>query len=118
MGIVITLVLLITLLSLCIGVVGSDTALLNRAVARRAVALTALIAGLWNAVWYGAQHYTEFWGLVALASGLLLITAAVVRLRPERWRWLQILSSVLLLGFFLLYAITIIRINLGLPILS
>jgi len=30
-------------------------------------------AGLWNVLWYGLQHLTEFWGHMALGSGVAMI---------------------------------------------
>ena len=36
-----------------------------------------LAAGLWNTLWYGLQHLTEFWGISALISGVLMIITAL-----------------------------------------
>ncbi len=43
-----------------------------------------LAAGLWNALWYGLQHLTEFWGLAALVSGVVMIITAAYLLCSAR----------------------------------
>jgi len=77
------------------------------------IAAIVLAAGLWNVFWYAARHLTEFWGLAALASGLLMVLAAAyiaISQRLPRWL-LKVRPAALLLltGFMLLYAITIYR---------
>jgi hypothetical protein len=79
----------------------------------RFVAILVLLAGLWNALWYGLQHLGEFWGQAALGSGILLIIAALFILAPDRLPALVIRLKALfllaLLGCGLLYAMTIAR---------
>ena len=50
---------------------------------RKLVAVVVLAAGLWNALWYGLRHLTEFWGLAALISGILLVITAIYVLKPQ-----------------------------------
>jgi len=77
------------------------------------VATIVLAAGLWNIFWYAARHLTEFWGLAALASGLLMVLAAAyIEISQRLPGWLLKARPVVLLlltGFMLLYAITIYR---------
>lgn len=72
-----------------------------------------LIAGLWNVLWYSLQHLTEFWGVAALLSGILMIIAAMIVLSPNRMPSILVKAKpvimIALLGFALLYAVTIAR---------
>lgn len=114
MGIVITLSMLIGLLAL----IYIDRMSRQR---RRLVAAILGLSGLWNMLWYGAQNYLQFWGQAALVSGLLLLLAALRMLYPSQ----PMLSAVIarrllfctLLSCFLLYATTLLQLNLGLPII-
>ena len=80
---------------------------------RKVGAWVVLTAGLWNVLWYGVQHYSEFWGIAALGSGGLMIVVALYVLAPSRLPdWLRpakpfVLSLLLLCAMF--YAITIAR---------
>jgi len=78
---------------------------------RNLVGYIVLAAGFWNVLWYGVQHYLEFWGVAALISGLLLILTALDILRvgwiPKVLHRMQPLVLLLLLGCALLYAIKI-----------
>ena len=80
---------------------------------KKICAYVVMIAGLWNVLWYGLQNLTEFWGMAALASGVLMIVTAVYILAPSRLPgWLVLAKPVvltLLLGYAMLYAITIAR---------
>ena len=80
---------------------------------RKAGAWVVLAAGLWNVLWYGVQHYSEFWGIAALFSGGLMIVTALYTLASSRLPgWLRKAKPfVLILLFFcaMLYAITIAR---------
>ena len=80
---------------------------------RKAGAWVVLAAGLWNVCWYAAQHLTEFWGIAALVSGMLMLLTAMYVLKPSRvpafLRSLKPLMLCLLLACGLLYAITIAR---------
>ena len=77
------------------------------------VAYIVLAAGLWNVLWYGVQHLTEFWGWAALVSGGLMILSATFIIGgnrlPKIIRQAKPLLLLLLFAFALLYAITIAR---------
>ena len=70
-----------------------------------------LAAGLWNVMWYGVRHYSEFWGLAALGSGGLMILTALyilqVRWLPHVLRRIKPLVLLLLLACALMYAMKI-----------
>ena len=80
---------------------------------RKFGACVVMLAGLWNVLWYGLQHFTEFWGVAALISGVLMIVTAGYILAPSRLPgWLLLarpLVLTLLVGCAMLYAITIAR---------
>lgn len=96
------------------------------------IASCLLLAGLWNSLWHGLRHLTDFWGVAALVSGFLMIAVAILLLvehGSDSWRRqtvavrahsaLKPLSSVLVVGLALsfgLYTIALVRLNLGLPI--
>ena len=67
-------------------------------IVRRLVAAILLAAGCWNVFWYGIRHLTEFWGLMALVSGLLMIVSALYiwKLQPLPAWLLRIKPAVLL----------------------
>ncbi|MGK0399092.1 MAG: hypothetical protein ACJA0I_001392 [Gammaproteobacteria bacterium] len=77
------------------------------------VGTVVLTAGLWNVIWYASQNFGEFWGLAALCSGVLMIITSVFILNanwlPAFVRQAKAVILLMLLGFALLYAITIIR---------
>ena len=83
------------------------------ALLRWPIAGVVLLAGLWNVFWYALRHLTEFWGIAALVSGLLmLIAAAYIAINSGLPAWLQKVRPVILLlltACMLLYAITIFR---------
>ena len=61
---------------------------------QRLVAAIVFAAGCWNVFWYGLRHATEFWGQMALISGVLMIAASLyiarVVTKVERahgWAW-------------------------------
>ena len=72
-----------------------------------------LAAGLWNTFWYGLQHLTEFWGLAALVSGVLMVIVSFYVLCPGRvpsiFHKARPVILVVLLGYALMYAVTIAR---------
>lgn len=84
-----------------------------------------MLAGVWNALWHGLRHLDQFWGLAALVSGLLMMVAATRLLvrgngSPEQGghaagAGVGLLVLTLLVCFGL-YAITLVRLNLGLSI--
>jgi hypothetical protein len=96
------------------------------------VAWGLLLAGLWNVLWYGLRHLAEFWGLAALISGSVMILVAIALLvEPGSGAWrqqsaairtraaLKPIASLLVaaLGLcFLVYAVALVRLNLGLSI--
>jgi len=38
-------------------------------------------AGVWNAFWYGLQHFSEFWGQMAFWSGIAMFVSGAFCLR-------------------------------------
>lgn len=70
-----------------------------------------LTAGLWNVLWYAVQHLTEFWGLAALVSGILMILTATFIIKPNRLpKFIHQAKPMVMLLLFacaLLYAIKI-----------
>lgn len=105
---------------------------LQHAGSARTAAIGIMLAGVWNGLWHGLRHLDQFWGQAALVSGLLMMVAATLLLvrkqargngspgRQEQGGYptgagvgLLVLA---LLGCFGLYAITLIRLNLGLSI--
>ncbi|MEO0368621.1 MAG: hypothetical protein AAF197_07525 [Pseudomonadota bacterium] len=74
------------------------------------------IFGGWNTLWYGVQNWSQFWGVAALVSGLVMLSAAAILQRPTD-RSLKTIVLVGLMASFLLYAVTLIQLNLGLPII-
>lgn len=95
----------------------------------RTIAYGLLLTGLWNSFWHGLRHLDNFWGLAALLSGACMVAIASLLLgasgatqspiTASRWQktatWL---AGVGLLASFLLYAVTLIRLNLDLPIIG
>ncbi len=86
-----------------------------------------VIFGLWNVLWYGLRHLSYFWGWAAIISGLTMLVAAMIifmeRSNPlsatESWLGAARGTVVLVLALsFVLYAVTIIQINLHLPIIG
>lgn len=78
----------------------------------RGVGVIAVAAGLWNVLWYFLRNITEFWGLMALGSGALLIALGATLVMPATKLpgWLNKIRPVLvfaLLAFALYYAQTI-----------
>jgi len=91
-----------------------------------------LIAGAWNALWHGLRHLQSFWGMAGLVSGIFMMLAAILLLSRSDSalsnnavvislsKLFKPLSIVIIIGLaasFLLYAVTLIRLNLGLPII-
>lgn len=75
------------------------------------VGYIVMVAGLWNVLWYAVQHLTEFWGLAALVSGVLMILTAIFIIKPNRLpKFIQQAKPLVMLLLFacaLLYAIKI-----------
>ncbi len=85
------------------------------------------IFGAWNALWYGVRHLTEFWGLVSIVSGVTMMLAGMLvfteRSTPQQGgdSFLSMFRRGvigILAVSFLLYAVTLVQLNLGLPILG
>ncbi|MFT5118099.1 MAG: hypothetical protein ACI9NY_001637 [Kiritimatiellia bacterium] len=92
-----------------------------------------LLAGLWNFCWHGLRFLNEFWGLAALVSGLFMLMVAVIILHRfansafanhpivnSVYKLISPLAFIWVMGLlfsFALYAVTLIRLNLGLPII-
>jgi hypothetical protein len=83
--------------------------------------LALLFGGTWNAFYYGLQHLNHFWGQAALVSGLFMCAAAgllYLRMkgkRQSRAAHLTVMGGLLLC--FLLYAVTLVQMNLGFEII-
>ena len=79
---------------------------------RKTVAVIVMAAGLWNVLWYALQHPAEFWGLAALASGILMILTSLYILDwqrlPEGLRKFKPVALVILLGYALMYTVNIV----------
>ncbi len=124
MGIVVSLVMLLGLVQMFI----------KRVRWANLVAGALLALGVWNAAWYGLRHLAEFWGMAAIISGISMIFAAIIVAGEVRstnetqgspvlraYRLIVGFRAVILISLlasFLLYAITLVRLNLGLPIIS
>jgi len=84
------------------------------------------ITGAWNFAWYGLRHLDDFWGIAALVSGGAMILSAVI-IFLERgdptgvgMTWVKAIRPAViwtLAGCFILYAVTLIQLNLGYPII-
>lgn len=114
MGIVVTLIML----------TGLWSAVSRRSLQRQSLYLVAallMIGGLWNAAWYGLQHTDEFWGQAALVSGVFMMVWSVILLLENLSKRVpKLISIFVLLGLsvsFLLYAISLIQLNLGMDII-
>lgn len=97
------------------------------------LALGALLAGVWNAGWYGVQNLGEFWGNAALVSGLLMIyTSLPLLVLPDTWPaflrygllkakkihkrmslYVNRIALLALLGCAIVYSHTLILLNIG-----
>jgi hypothetical protein len=78
----------------------------------RVVGVITGAAGLWNVLWYGLRHIGEFWGHMALGSGVLMtLLSALLILAPARQppllNTLRPVAIVGLLGFAITYAVKI-----------
>ncbi len=127
MGIVVCLLLGVTLMLL------KPLSQLNVIVLSKKMRLTEVlvmaifIVGCWNAFVYGLSKLDQFWGVVAFGSGAFMIVASLVVYLDKKTtaafnvnqKVITISQWVLSIGvlcFFLLYLVTLIRLNLGLSI--
>jgi hypothetical protein len=90
-----------------------------------------LLAGAWNSFWHGLRYLDYFWGLAGLVSGVFMMLVAVGILKKYGNNFLALntiitsINTVIkpfsivwfvgLLLSFLVYAVTLIQLNLGLP---
>lgn len=94
-------------------------AMVNARWANKFVCFALLAGGLWNALWFGLRHLGSFWGNASIITGLIMVLAAIHLLAVIKLP--QSLNKIITLGLtigFLLYAITIVQLNLGYPIIS
>ena len=130
MGIVVTVVLLLGLL-FSFSLSRSYLSRLSRfSTFNYWIAIALLFVGLWNSVWYGFVHWPTFWAKAAAISGVLMVLNSLLLLKHHKVlplflqrniHYLMHCSPIITLGLFvcfLLYAITIIQLNLGYPIIS
>ena len=84
------------------------------------------LSGLWNSGWYGVQNVPFFWGFAALISGLFMLASAITfyleQYKPEissscTYGASRLAIIVGLSLYFLLYLVTIVQINLDMPII-
>lgn len=91
------------------------------------------IIGLWNMFGYGIWHLQTFWGLVALTSGFVIALSAILIMKQANDALLSanvlfnkvytvikpfsIVIIVALAAGFALYAVTLVRLNLGMSII-
>ena len=122
MGIVVTLVMLLGLLAL-FGqkyTSGSKTQF-------TIIGLLALL-GAWNAFWHGVQYWPPIWAKAAIISGIFMILTALLLtvkkysiadsfLQGTAGKMTVYFIIVGLLCSFLLYAVTLIQLNMGYPII-
>jgi len=86
-----------------------------------------VLSGLWNSVWYGLSNINTFWGLAGFVSGVFILMASLLvykkglgesSMAPFAQTLIRILVVMGLILCFALYVITIVRINLSLPIIA
>jgi len=129
MGIVVTVFMGMGLLLLIPAVAACLERLAPRRSVENAIVYGLLMAGLWNGLWHGLRHLDDFWGLTALLSGVCMVaTALMLRRVPGTARapgivpwWRKAVTRVASVGLFasfLLYAVTLTRLNLGLSIIG
>ena len=89
-----------------------------------------LAMGFWNAAWYGLRHLGSFWGTAALLSSIVMLMAGFILLiesktQPppallpvyQKLKLLRLPVFIALTTGFLLYAVTLIQLNLGYAII-
>jgi len=107
MGTVVTVVMLVGLIAGLVTLVWPRSA----GWLTRSAGCIVVLAGAWNVFWYWLRHPTQYWGLAALVSGLLMLFVGgylVSTLQSRRWvKRLLPVVLVLLLVAFLHYAYTI-----------
>lgn len=122
MGIVVTIVMLLGLLALY----GQKYTSGNRV--QLTIICLLVLLGAWNAFWHGIQYWPVFWAKAAVISGTFMMLSASLLLVKKYSIALSFLKSVAgkvlvyltiagLLCSFLLYAVTLIQLNMGYPII-
>jgi hypothetical protein len=93
------------------------------------VATGLMLGGLWNSAWHGLCCWGDLWGQAALVSGVLMVAVAVL-LVVERssagwgrfgavraiYKLIEPAQGALAVGLlacFILYAVALVRLNLG-----
>ncbi len=134
MGIVVTVFMLLGLLKLSsLSFLGGNR-LNNHLPLNMVISHGLLLVGLWNTAWFGLQHLTIFWGVAALLSGLLMMLCAIIiivehpcgklsknPLTNTLYRVIKPFKCWLIAALwvsFLLYATTLVQLNLGLAIIQ
>ena len=133
MGIVVTIFMLFGLLMVSPLTWLSFGAKRQNKILANFIGLGLLLMGLWNSLWHGLQHLKSFWGIAALVSGIFMVTVAIIILNrhastmvtklpaiTSAYKLINPLLALWILGLvlsFMFYAITLIRLNLGLSII-
>ncbi len=95
------------------------------------IGIGLLLLGLWNSLWHGLRYLDYFWGIAGLVSGVFMVAVAFMLLKQyakpaiadhtlvtKANGFLQPMKAVWLVGLlvsFLLYSVTLIQLNLGMP---
>ncbi len=103
----------------------------NKPILVKFLALAVFNIGFWNAFVYGMREIDHFWGLAGIGSGVLMILASLVIFFQKKLIDMPVpngkqafliasqwVLSISLLCFFMLYLVTLVRLNLGMPILQ
>jgi len=124
MGIVVSLAMLLALLMMCFGRVCKKPE--HQTFTKIGIFLVVVL-GVWNAAWYGFQNIPSFWGITALLSGIVMLLAGQFVyleithssiVRHARYFDVKLVTMMVLGLYLLLYVVTIIQMNLGMPIIS
>jgi hypothetical protein len=80
-----------------------------------------LLGGVWNALYYGLQHLNQFWGQAAFVSGLFMCAASgLLYLQMKSKKVSSAVRIAVMCGLLLcllLYAVTLIQLNMGFEII-
>ena len=67
----------------------------------KVMASIVMLAGLWNVLWYGAQHIGELWGNMALLSGFLMILTSIYLFKGQNVaRVLRHIKPIVIISLF------------------
>ncbi len=130
MGVVVTIVMLLGLMAMLSSRV-TALAWMQRKPNTRIIILLLIVLGIWNSLWHGLRHLDSFWGIAGLISGIFMLLTALLLSADKNgiqqsivypaYKAIQPISWLIVFGLlacFLLYAITLIQLNLGYPIIS